>query len=114
MSFSFAAPRKARNNRNNPKNLLKIIAGRREAISPPAIEVTAAGITTDNTPSVLKSPLFLCALRLNAAMGRKATRFAACAMCCSTPKNMVRTGIKRVPPPMPMPPKSPAPNPARR
>ena len=46
-------------------------------------------------------------------MGMNATRFIACACCCSTSKKIVRRGMSIVPPPIPNPPSTPDISPAK-
>lgn len=109
-----SAPFTDKNTRNAPKNLRRTSDGRKAAAAPAAAENIRAGIATTGKPSVRSNPCFACTESEKAAIGRKATRLAACAACCSTPSSIVSAGISTVPPPIPIPPKSPDTAPTRR
>lgn len=47
------------------------------------------------------------------AITKKLSKFIPCASFWSTPKKIVKIGIKRVPPPIPKPPKTPDTNPTK-
>lgn len=113
-NFTENSPFIAKPIRKAPNSFFKTTAGRSTAISPPATEVNTAGMITLHTPSVFNSPRSWCAFKENAAMGRKAIKLVACAICCSTPKITVRAGINMVPPPIPIPPSIPDKKPATR
>lgn len=93
--------------KNNPKARLNAFAGRTVINNEKSTAVITAGIITYKIPSVLKSPFFLCSGRANAAIGKNAIKFAACARRWSIPKISVKAGIITVPPPIPIPPKTP-------
>ncbi len=97
-----------------PKSFFKTSPGRYEAARLPKTDVTRAGIIIIPTSPPSIRPLLLWTERLIAAVGRKAMRLVACATCCSTPVKIVRKGIRIVPPPIPIPPKSPEKKPAAR
>ena len=108
MPFMASAIKKA------PKSRRSSEASRNAAAMLKTTADASAGTMTHHSPSVLRYPFFLCSASANAAMGRKAITFVACATCWLTPRNMVRTGISTVPPPMPIPPRRPASTPATR
>lgn len=98
--------------KNAPNILPRISAFAFAASRLPPTEQAHAGIIIHKSPSFLTRPFFICTNSDTAAIGANAARFIACAVFCPTEKNIVSAGISTVPPPIPIPPKTPEAAPA--
>ena len=77
-----------------------------DSIEPTTAPMIAGGMIIN--PLLKLTNLFLlCIINAIIAIGMNVNRFRLCAKCCDSPPSSVNSGINRVPPPIPIPPKTP-------
>jgi len=99
------------------KNMAKISRSTPLSIRPTKIAdriaTIIAGIATHNETLKFINLFFACIISATIPVGINTSKFTACAICCSSPKNNISSGISRVPPPIPIPLTIPPTNPAK-